>query len=211
MALGSGQITKREALLVVACVAFIGGVVWYWMMPHAVKTGELGILAARVESLTRTNQRAAADLASGGVSELQAEAESYARMFSALRQLVPQNHEVPTLLDQIAVAARREGLELGEIAPQPLLPGPEFDTHRFKMSITGGYHAVARFLTNVGALSRIVTTVDVKFVDKDGSTQTPARTARIPATANVTATFEIRTYVARTEPLPGTAIAGVTP
>jgi type IV pilus assembly protein PilO len=211
MALGSGQITKREGLLVFASVAFIGVVVWYWMMPHADKNEELDVLRSRVESLTRTNQRAAADLASGGVSELQAEAESYARMFSVLRQLVPQNHEVPTLLDQIAVAARREGLELGEIAPQPLLPGPEFDTHRYKMTINGGYHAVARFLANVGALSRIVTTVDVKFVDKDGATQAPIQNGRIPIVGNVTASFEIRTYVARTEPLPGTVSAGATP
>jgi Tfp pilus assembly protein PilO len=211
MAIG-GEITKRDAVLVVVALAFIALVVVYWMMPHATKTDELAALRGRVESLERINQRAAADLASGGVAELQAEAEDYAQMFAVLRQLVPQNHEVPTLLDQVAVAARREGLELGGIAPQPMIPGPEFDTHRYQVSIMGGYHAVSRFLTNVGALARIVTAVDVTFLDKDGATGVaPAAGARIPTTGSVAATFEIRTYVARTEPLPGTVVAGGNP
>jgi type IV pilus assembly protein PilO len=204
-----GEITKREALLVLVAVAFIGLIVAYWMIPHAAKTEELAVLSSRIEAMERVNQRARADLASGGIGELQLEAEEYARMSTALRQLVPQHNEVATLLDQVAVAARREGLELGGILPEATIPGPEFDTHRFKVSIAGGYHAVSRFLANVGSMPRIVTTVDVIFRDRDASGAASApQDPRTQTVARVAASFEIRTYVARTEPLPGTPMAG---
>ena len=208
MAIGSGEISKREAILVFIAAAFIALGVVYWMMPHAAKNEELSMLNSRIEALERINQRARADLASGGVGDLQAEAESYAQMFSVLRQLVPQTNEVPTLLDQIAVSARREGLEVGGIVPEPVIVGPEFDTYRYKVNITGGYHAVSRFLTNVGSLARIVTAVDVTFRDKDVANSALPSGTRIPSSANVLASFEIRTYVARTDPLPGTPVAG---
>ncbi len=204
MAIGSGEITKREGILVFVAVAFIGLIAAYWFVPHAAKTTELADLAGRVERLDKINQRAAADLASGGVQQLQAEAESYAEMFSVLRQLVPQSNEVPTLLEQVSTAARREGLEISGIVPQPITPGPEFDTYRYKITVPGGYHAIARFLTNIGSLSRIVTPVDVVLKEPLGAAS-QGKNSTLPT---VTADFEIRTYVARTEPLPGPALPG---
>jgi type IV pilus assembly protein PilO len=208
MAIGSGEISKREALLVLIVFAFIGLGVAYWMIPYATTREELASLSARVESLDRINQRARADLATGGVQELKAEAEEYTALFGVLRQLVPESNEVPTLLEQISTAARREGLEISAINPQPLLAGPEFDTHQYKISVTGGYHSVARFLTNVGSLSRIVTAVDVEFRDRDATGGSNPASTRSPNSANVAADFMIRTYVARTDPLTTSSFAG---
>ena len=200
MAIGSGEITKREGILVVIALAFIGLVAAYWFMPHATKQTELAELEGRVERLTKINQRAAADLASGGVQQLQAEADGYAQMFEVLRQLVPQSNEVPTLLEQVSTAARREGLEISGIKPEVIIAGPEFDTYQYRITVPGGFHAIARFLTNVGSLSRIVTAVDVTLKEPLGAATAP-KNSTVPT---VSADFMIRTYVARSEPMPGT-------
>jgi Tfp pilus assembly protein PilO len=210
MAIGSGEISKREALLVFIVFAFVGLGVAYWMMPYATKKEELTTLGARVESLERINQRARADLATGGVEELKNQAEEYTALFAILRQLVPESNEMPTLLEQVSTAARREGLEIMAVNPQPLIQGPEFDTHQYKISVTGGYHAVARFLTNVGSLSRIVTAVDVEFRDKEAVSGTITASTRSPDAANIAADFMIRTYVARTDPMTTSSAAGGT-
>jgi len=208
MAIGSGEITKREGILVLVAFAFIGLGVAYWMLPHAMKKEDLAALRGRVESLDRINQRARADLATGGVQELKAEAEAYTALFAVLRQLVPQHNEVPTLLEQVSTAARREGLEIAAINPQPLIPGPDFDTHQYKISVIGGYHSVARFLANIGSLNRIVTAVDVQFRDKDASNTASSAGTRAATTANVAADFMIRTFVARTDPMTTPSFTG---
>lgn len=207
MAIGSGEITKREGLLVFLTVAFLGLIAVYWFLPYETRKMELADLQGRVEVLERTNQRARADIASGGVAELKAEAVEYGEMFEVLRELVPQNHEVPTLLKQVSDAARREGLELGGIQPEPIIEGPEFDTYRYRISLVGGYHSIARFLTNVGSLNRVVTSVNLSLADKTPANGNFTQTNRGNA-ATVGAEFEIRTYVARTSALSAAGTSG---
>ena len=203
MAIG-GDLSKRDGILVGVAVLFIGLGVAYWYWPHSAKKTELEELTTRVEVLERRNQQARADLASGGPTQLIAEAQAYGEMFEVLRRLVPQQNEVPSLLEAMSTASRREGLELGGISPLPIIEGPEFDTYRYKIGILGGYHAIARFLTSVGALTRIVTPVDMRLSDREATGNSPL--TRRGNAALVQAEFEIRTYVARTTP-----IGGVTP
>jgi hypothetical protein len=83
-----------------------------------------------------------------------------------LRRLVPTEHEVPGLLEQVSTAARRAGLDLGGVAPEPVLAGTQFDTYRYKVTVAGGYHALAAFLGNVGSLPRIVAPVTFQLVPR---------------------------------------------
>jgi type IV pilus assembly protein PilO len=197
MAIG-GELNTRDGLLVFAAVLFLGAAAAYWYFPHADKKLELQELEARVDRLDATNQRAAADLASGTAADLSAEAEEYSRVLVTLRQLVPEATEVPSLLEQISTASRRAGLELGGIRPLPTIEGPEFDTHRFQIGVVGGYHAIARFLTNIGSLTRVITPVDLKLVDRENIGGSPLR--RSGDAALVQADFEVRTFVARSAP-----------
>jgi type IV pilus assembly protein PilO len=77
--------------------------------------------------------------------------------------------------------------------------GETFDTYRYKVSVTGGYHALAEFMTNVGSLTRIVAPVNVTL---GLSTNKSANAVKLaPAgTAAVESKFEIQTYVIRTTP-----------
>jgi type IV pilus assembly protein PilO len=115
-----------------------------------------------------------------------------------MRNLVPVANEVPTLLDQISTAARQTGLDLGEVTPLGVIPGEVFDTHRFKMSVVGPYHRVARFLDNVGSMTRIVAPMNIAMAPSTRPGGGPARVGE----QKLDLQFEIQTFVARTTPAP---------
>jgi type IV pilus assembly protein PilO len=130
---------------------------------------------------------------SGAVTKLKAEAEEYGRMLSLMRQLVPVANEVPTLLDQISTAARRTNLELADVTPLGVIPGKIFETHRYKIGVTGAYHEIAQFLNNIGSMTRIVAPMNLSIAPSN-KTQQRVRSG----TQLLDATFEIQTYVAKT-------------
>jgi type IV pilus assembly protein PilO len=194
-----GELSTRDGLLVLLAVIFVALIALYWYFPHAERRAELDQLTSRVQALESQNNVARADVAAGGPTQLAEEAALYGEMLATLRRLVPEQNEVPNLLEAMSMASRREGLELGGITPLPLIEGPEFDTHRYRIGVLGGYHAVARFLTNVGSLTRVVTPVDLRLIDREAVGSAPVRAGA--NTALVQAEFELRTFVARTEPL----------
>ncbi|MDQ3082985.1 MAG: type 4a pilus biogenesis protein PilO, partial [Gemmatimonadota bacterium] len=92
----------------------------------------------------------------------------------------------------VSTAARRVGLDLASVEPMPVIEGDMFDTYRYKVSVKGGYHALAGFLTNVGSLNRIVApiAVDVKMIDKKKASPRSGESA-------LDTDFQIQTYIAR--------------
>jgi Tfp pilus assembly protein PilO len=80
-------------------------------------------------------------------------------------------------------------VDLRELQPQPREPGEFYDRTSYNMSVVGEYHNVARFLTEIASLSRIVTPVQVE-VTRFGQPQ-QYRELQSP----VMAIFRIETYV----------------
>ena len=77
----------------------------------------------------------------------------------------------------------------------PVLVGEQFDTYRYKLSVTGGYHAIAAFLTNVGSLNRIIAPVAVNVKPM---TPTDVKKIRIQKKDEslLDTDFQIQTYIA---------------
>jgi len=186
---------REQAMLLVSIVAFaLAGL--YWDYVYTPKGEEIAVLAQRVDTLESRNQRARTELAKGNVEELKADAERSARDLEVMRQLVPTGNEVPALLEQVSTAARRAGLDIATVEPEPVVEGDQFDTYRYKLAVNGGYHAVAQFLTNVGSLTRIIAPVNLTLVTATNPNVLSKR--RPDDTAALDTKFEIQTYVART-------------
>jgi type IV pilus assembly protein PilO len=115
-----------------------------------------------------------------------------------MRQLVPRSNEVPALLEDISTAARRVGLDLATVEPMPVLPGEQFDTYRYKLAVTGGYHPVGQFLSNVGSLNRIIAPVTMAIKLHPIADKTKARLKK--GESLVDTEFQVQTYVVRTVP-----------
>ena len=111
-----------------------------------------------------------------------------------MRELVPTGNEVPALLEQVSTAARRTGLELAGVQPEPVVEGERFDTYRYRLTVSGGYHDVAQLLTNIGSLPRIVAPGHVTLATSTRAT--PGKGAPT-GEAMIDTRFVIQTYVMR--------------
>ena len=183
------QGTSRGALAI--------GSYWYFYLDP--KSQELATVEAHIETLTLENERAKSELARGNPEQLRQEALEYRRNLEVMRQLVPTSNEVPDLLEQVSTAARRVGLDLEGVEPEPVIGGDQFDTYRYRISLTGDYHAVAAFMANVGSLTRIVAPVNLQLKTAPANAQSqPRGRAASAERQQLTTAFQIQTYVART-------------
>jgi type IV pilus assembly protein PilO len=188
--------SQRDQAKVAAGFVAVALAVYYWMYPHTARAEDLALRVTRLDALEAANAKARRESRRGRASELAAEAARYGASLEAMRRLVPTENEVPALLEEVSTAARRAGLELGGVSPEPVVRGPDFDTYRYKVTVVGGYHALTAFLANVGSLPRIVAPVTFALAT---ATPSAAKLSR-PATtaAALQATVTVQTYVAHT-------------
>jgi len=205
--LPTDQKDQVKVFVGVVAVALAG---LYWTYPHATAAADNEALRERVEQLETANEKAERETRQGRVAALKAEAARARATLAVLRRLVPTEHEVPALLDQVSTAARRAGLEIGGVQPEPVLVGEAFDTHRYRVTVVGGYHPLTTFLANVGSLPRIVAPVTFQLLP---SPKQAAMSATTPRPKNalrnevaLQAQLTIQTYVMR--PTADTAHAG---
>ncbi|MDX1494379.1 MAG: type 4a pilus biogenesis protein PilO [Longimicrobiales bacterium] len=142
----------------------------------------------RLESLEIQNRQAAVILARGG-QDLEERMALYQRHVSRLEELIPAQEEVPVLLDDIQRRARLVGVEVQGLDPEPTEAAGPYNRTGYQMSVVGEYHDVARFLTEIASLSRIVTPVQVEVELFPNPLTFP------DMESPVLATFRIETYV----------------
>lgn len=172
----------------------------YYVYPYTARQEQLVADAAHVVELEDANQKAAREFAAGSIETLRAQAAQNRSALVVMRRLVPTGNEVPALLEEVSTAARRAGLDVGGVTPEPVIPGQHFDTYRYTITIIGGYHQFGEFLANVGSLPRIVAPVNFSIIGSN-----PARGAARPTinTADksaIASTITLQTYVERTAP-----------
>lgn len=189
---------REQTLLAVAMIAVLAAGA-YWYFPYQSKAAEIEESRARLEKLVEENQKARTELAKGSVEQMRAELALAQDNLVLLRTLIPVSNEVPALLEQVSTAARREGLDVAAVDPQPVVEGQEYDTHRYNIGVIGGYHELAAFLSNVGGLTRIMAPVNVKLTPPPAKAKPDKRSKK--NSADIEARFQIQTYVARRSPL----------
>lgn len=187
---------QRDQFKLLIAIAALGGAAWYYLYPHAATTLELDTQTERVVTLEELNARYARQFATGSLETVRIEAAKTRSAMLVMRRLVPTANEVPALLEEVSTAARRAGLDVGGVTPQPVIVGAHFDTHRYAITILGQYHEIGEFLANVGSLARIVAPVNLSLVPGAGAPRTTVRTA---TKDQLVATILLQTYVERTQ------------
>lgn len=186
----------REQRLVAIAVIAIALAALYYAFIYSPKAEELAVVETHLEQLNAGNDLAKKEMAKGSVDQLRTQAEESRRNLELMRQLVPTGNEVPALLEQVSTAARRAGLEIASVEPEPVIEGDQFDTYRYRVRVIGGFHPIAEFLSNVGGLTRIMAPINLRLtsVTNPGAVRTRARAGQSLLDAN----FQLQTYVART-------------
>ena len=154
------------------------------------------VIQAKQDSITMLQARvdsAKAELARGSVEDLRRRLEGYRTSLDLLRRLVPEQNEVPNLLDAITTRAKIRGVEVASFQPGAVTPGPDpFSTQRWDLTVFGHYDQVGEFLADVASLPRIVVPVDLRL------SIAPAQTAATygdSTGAMLRAVFTVLTYV----------------
>ena len=185
---------RDQAMLAVGILMVVGAAAYWYFVDDPKNNGPDGLArtALHVDSLNAINQKAKAQLARGSVAKIRAEADSLRRNLDLLRTLVPAKNDVPALYDEVSNSARRVGLDLGGINPEPPIEGELFDTYRSRIKLNASFHDVATVLTNIASLDRIVSPINLLL------TPAPADANTKPGEQPLSAQFEIQTYVVHT-------------
>ena len=160
---------QRKIYLVLLFLAGVVGFVGYSGLELAGWQGlsaRYDVIQGKEDSVTMLQARidsAKTELATGSVEDLRRRLEGYRASLDLLRRLVPEQNEVPNLLDAITTRAKIRGVEVAAFSPGAVTPGPvPFTTQRWDLVIYGHYDQVGEFLADVASLPRIVVPVDLK-------------------------------------------------
>jgi type IV pilus assembly protein PilO len=165
----------------------------YYQFMHSGRTERIGEMETHLEALETTNAAARVIAAQGG-PELQRRLAIYEEHMNRLEELIPNSEEVAELLHSMGLRAQGAGVELTKMKPEADEPGTYYTRRTYEMGVSGAYHDVGLFLSEVGSLSRIVTPTQVML------TKNPTMTDK-KGTPLVDAGFRIVTYVLP-DPLP---------
>ena len=198
MAIGANMTQREQALVGVGIIAILLAAAFWWFR-FTPQAATISAMSAHVDTVETNNRNARVAIARGTVQQLQNEAAEYQRNLDLMRELVPTSNEVPSLLENVSTAARRVGLDLASVEPVPVIPGEQFDTYRYEVSVMGGYHEIAQFLTNVGSLDRIMAPVGLDLKPHPAAAKDNVR--QKAGASLLDASFQLQTYVARTTPL----------
>jgi Tfp pilus assembly protein PilO len=191
---------RTASLLAIALAAVVGYIGYTGDVLELAGISGLQGRATRVAALEDTLttieasiDSAKQDLARGSVEDVRRRVEQYRAVLAVLREFVPDQNEVPDLLDDISSRAKVRGVNLAAVVPQPVEEGPHpFDTYAYEMSVIGRYDQIGTFLSDVAGLRRIIVPTEVTLTAAD-----PAKARALGDTtkAMLEAKFKVRTYV----------------
>ena len=192
--------TRSKAIVAILITLLLGYMIYsgdglktFGMAGLKAKQDQAAALTDSLAAVKASTDSAKRDLARGSVEDLKQKTEAYRVTLEALRQLVPDQNEVPGLIDAISTRAKVRGVHVASLAPQPVESGPSpFDTHRYRISVIGHYDQIGEFLTDVAGLKRIIVPIDVSLVAAD---RTSARALGDTSRAMLEARFVVKTFV----------------
>lgn len=89
-----------------------------------------------------------------------AQMEEMRRSFGTMLRQLPSRTEVAELLVDVSQTGLQSGLEFELFKPESEKPADFYAELPIKMKVTGSYHEFGRFVSDIAALSRIVTLQD---------------------------------------------------
>jgi len=182
---------RQQALILVIFLGVAGGA-GFWMYWRGPKIEEQRQLQTQVDSLQQRVDAARRDLAAGTVESIRQRNRAYEATLERMKELVPTGNEVTTLIDEISIRAKRNGIEIGNFNPLGVEPGANFDIDRYRWIVFGHYNQIGTLMTDIAQLSRIMVPYDVSLTH--ASTQDQAAYSDTTG-AMVRAQFLLRTFV----------------
>jgi type IV pilus assembly protein PilO len=168
---------KKIAILVVVNLVLAGGIYWFLTGPKIEEARRLKADLARLSVKLEENRRVASDLP----RYLQEKKELEARLAEAVARL-PNEKEIPDLIDAISNAAKKSGLKILLFRPAREVNKGFYAELPINMSVEGRFESLFDFSVKVGNLPRIVNLTSMNIISKGHTNRTPQLKADFIAT-----------------------------
>jgi type IV pilus assembly protein PilO len=188
---------QRSQVMMLVTLLAAGGGYAFWHFYYAPASEEISTTKTAIDSLQTVVDRAKQDLARGTMEDLRVNVERYRGMLGLMRRLVPEQNEVPAMIDDISTRAKVRGVTIGKIEPLPVEAGPPFDTYRYRLEIMGHYDQLGEYLSDIASLPRIVVPQEVALKPASSGAQ---RLLNDTVGALLEADFSVRTFVKSSAP-----------
>lgn len=153
-------IGRTQRILICVGVFLILGAGFYFLIysPQSNKLNELRSELETLESKLFTARKAAENL-----EKFQKEFEDAQIQFKLALQLLPDERQIPNLLEGISTSGKDSGLEFLLFQPGPEVPRDFYAEIPVNIQVSGGYHNLAMFFDRVARLSRIVNMLNINI------------------------------------------------
>ena len=148
--------------IVIVGIFILGAGYWFIIQGELEQYAEA---TAKEESLkeTYTNKK----LLALNLDAYKQQMEDMQRTFGSLLRQLPNTTEVPDLLVDITQAGLGRGLEFVLFRPEKEQPRDFYAELPISLQVSGNYHELASFVSDVAALPRIVTFGDINITGKE--------------------------------------------
>lgn len=100
--------------------------------------------------------------------ELEREVAAIHERWEEVSELLPSSKEVAGFLTRLTVAGQESGVDFKLVEPQPAVDHEFYLAYPTRVEVDGGFHAVGRFLAEVGNAARIVQVRNLRLAAADG-------------------------------------------
>jgi len=153
----------RAAVISAIFVAVTAGGIWFTIIEDKRPTLEHAKVEENELKLTFENkQRKAANY-----DAYKAQLEQIEQSFGTMLRQLPGETEIPSLIVDISQTGLSAGLQEKLFRPEAEIPKDFYAEKPIRIQLSGGYHEIARFVSGIAALPRIVTLHNINITRED--------------------------------------------
>ncbi len=171
------SLPKKIALLVVINIIIAGGFYWFLTGPALRTKSGLKRDMQRLSARLNENRRVASDLPKYRKEKKKMEA----RLAEAVARL-PNEKELPDLIDAVSNAAKKSGLKILLFRPSREINKGFYADLPINMSVEGRFESLFDFSVKVGNLPRIVNLTSMNIISRGHKNRMPDLKADFVAT-----------------------------
>ena len=156
---GRWPLAFRAAVITIVFVVVVGlGVYWFIIEDSAPRLAQYEQEEEELREVFENKQTKAANYDAYKVQLDQME-----QSFGTMLKQLPGETEIPQLIVDVSQTGLAAGLQEKLFQPQPEIRKDFYAEKPINMTLSGGYHEIAKFVSGVASLPRIVTLHDINI------------------------------------------------
>jgi type IV pilus assembly protein PilO len=154
---------QRIGIYAGVLVVIIAISVWLSFWPKTEEIGKLEKQLAQVQAELDKAKKNASEL-----NDWRNQMKKKEAQYKTVMRALPENEEIPTLLEAVSQAGKDAGLEFVLFQPKPESAKGFYAEIPVDINVSGTYHEVAGFFDRVSNLKRIVNIRNIKMTPQSG-------------------------------------------